>query len=246
MTWYVPRSPDPYWGYYGGYWAIWDELGPELAKIGIDLQIIQLSDIYAIWELMWSRGVPEGGQQGGSNGWDLVMQEWWLYPQGMRWMDGIILSKNLMNGELAGYNPFPYLSEASDEFYWMMQTSFDVATRKAYADAWQEELMHNPPVINIYYPHIYELRAAYFKGYNSIVRTNDVRYVHIDWPKVQAMYDNGNLSLANYNRLYNQKTIVFEASEGWWNFLPPYVDSYTEEQFQALVFQTLYRVSVDP
>jgi hypothetical protein len=60
------------------------------------------------------------------------------------------------------------------------------------------------------------------------------------------MYDAGNLSESNYIRLYNSKTVSYAASEGWWNFLPPFVDSYTEEEFQTLVFQTLYRVSCDP
>lgn len=60
------------------------------------------------------------------------------------------------------------------------------------------------------------------------------------------MYAAGNLSQANFDRLNGSKIISYAASEGWWNFLPPYVDSYTEEEFQTLVFQTLYRVSVDP
>ncbi|UCE16186.1 MAG: hypothetical protein JSV12_00770, partial [Candidatus Bathyarchaeota archaeon] len=246
LTWYVRKSPDPYWGYYGGYWAVWDELVPELAELGIDLQLISESDIYAIWEIMWSPSVPEGGQVSGSSGWDLIMMEWWLQPQGMLWNDGIILSKNLINGELAGYNPFPYLSKASDEFYWGMQTTFDATARKAYADAWQEELQHNPPMINIWHPHIYSVQGAYFKGYNDYCWTNNVRNVTIDQAKVLAMYNAGNLSLANYNRLSSSKIIRYAASEGWWNFLPPYVDSYTEEEFQTLVFSTLYRMSVDP
>jgi ABC-type transport system substrate-binding protein len=219
-------------------------LQPELAKIGIDLQLQFESDIYAIWEIMWSPWMPEGGQPGGV--WDTVMQEWRLQPQGMLWMDKIILSKNLINGPGGGLNTVPYLSQASDVFYWGMQTNFDVATRKAYADAWQEELMHNPPMINIYYPHIYHVRSRYIEGYDPTVWWYDLSHLRLNLTRVQEMYNAGDLSAYNYDRLYNQKTIVYCVKEAWWNYLVTYVDSYTEERYQNLVSGTLYKSSVDP
>ncbi len=241
-------SPDPFWGYYGGYWDIWYTLQPEFAKIGIDLQLHFESDIIISWEILWSPYVPEGGQPGGSppEGWDTIMQEWWLQPQGMSWMDKIILSKNLINGPESGSNTFPYLSRESDYFYWMMQTSFDANTRKAYADAWQEELMHNPPIINIYYPHIYHVRGRYIEGYDPTVWWYDLSHMSLNLTRVQELYDVGDLSVADYNRLYNQKTIVYDVKEPWWNFLATYVCSPTEEIFQNLVSGTLYKSSLDP
>jgi len=241
-------SPDPFWGYYGGYWDMWYSMQPEFAKIGIDLQLHFVGDMYDVWELMWGPGVPEGGQEGGypPHGWDTIMMEWWIQPQGMLWNDGIILSKNLINGPLSGYNPFPYLSRASDEFYWGMQTSFDIGTRKAYADAWQVELMHNPPVVNVYYPNIYNIRGAYFEGFDTYVWEQDIRNARINLITVQNLYDDGKLSPTAYTRLHDEKTIIYAASEAWWSYLNLYCDSYTEEEFQSLVFQTLYRMSIDP
>jgi ABC-type transport system substrate-binding protein len=237
-----------FWGIYGGYWDIWFALQPEFAKIGIDLQLHFSTDIYLPWELLWSPGVPEGGQPGGSppKGWDTIMQEWRLQPQGMLWMDKIILSKNLINGPESGLNTFPYLNRESDSFYWMMQTSFDVAARKAYADAWQAELMHNPPIINIYYPHIYHVRGRYIEGYDPTVWWYDTSHLRLNLTRVQEMYDAGNLSAINYDRLYNQKTIVYDAEEAWWSYLVTYVDSRTEELYQNLVSGTLYKSSLDP
>ena len=241
-------SPDPFWGYYGGYWAIWDEWGPELAKIGIDLDKHYQGDIYAIWELCWSPSVPEGGYPGGSppHAWDAIIMEWWTQPQGMLWMDAIALSQNLVNGPLGGVNIQPYLSQASDEFYWGMQTTFDANARKAYADLWQAQLFHDAPWISIYSPHTYDVQGVYFEGYNGYCWTTNVNHVRINRTKVYQMHEADELSDAAYNRLYNQKVVQYAASEAWWNFLPPYVDSYTEEEFQALLFHTLYRMSVDP
>jgi ABC-type transport system substrate-binding protein len=238
--WWLPRDIE--------YLDIWIEIQPELAKIGIDLQLHYLSDMYDVWELLWSPHVPEGGQEPGAPmlGWDTAMQEWRLQPQGMLWMDKIILSKNLINGPEGGSNTFPYLNRESDSFYWMMQTNFDVATRKAYADAWQAELMHNPPIINIFYPHTYHVRGRYIEGYDPTVWWYDTSHLRLNLTRVQEMYDAGNLSAINYDRLYNQKTIVYCVEEDWWSYLVTYVDSRTEELYQNLISGTLYKSSLDP
>jgi hypothetical protein len=207
--WWLPRDIE--------YLDIWIEIQPELAKIGIDLQLNFLTDSYDIWTLLWSPSVLEGGEDPGAPmmGWDTVMQEWRLQPQGMLWMDKIILSKNLINGPEGGLNTFPYLSNESDSFYWGMQTTFDVNARKAYADAWQEELMHNPPIINIYYPFVYNIRGSYMEGYNEYVWEQDVSHVCINLTRVQELKDAELLSDTAYDRLYNQKTLVFGATEDW-------------------------------
>jgi len=205
FTLHAVLSPNPFWGYYGGYWDIWYMLQPELAKIGIDLQL-HFEECWSPWLWCYYWGCyypPEGGWPGGSPPprWDTTMMEWWLYPQGMLWMDSIILSKNLINVPEGGLNPFPYLNRESDYFYWMMQTSFDAETRQRYAWAWQEELMHNPPIINIYYPHVYEIRGSYFQGYDPYVQECQPSYIRINRTLVQQLYDDGYLSDEAYDRL---------------------------------------------
>jgi len=248
FTLWATIGPDPYWGYYGGYWDIWYSLQPEWAKIGVDLQLYFQGDIYSNWELIWSSSVPEGGWPGGKppHAWDLTMMEWWLQPQGMLWQDGIILAKNIINGPMGGWNIFPYLSQKSDEYYWGMQTSFDVDTRKAYADAWQVELMHNPPIINIYSPHVYEVHGSYMQGYDPYCFETQPSHIRINRTLVDSLHNQGLLSDTAYTRLYNDKTLVAGAAEAWWSYLNPWCDSYTEESFMALMHVPLYFFDIVP
>jgi len=125
----------------------------------------------------------------------------------------------------------------------MMQTSFDVGTRKAYADAWQEELMHNPPIINIYYPHTYHVRGLYIEGYDPTVWWYDTSQLFLNQTTVDRL--EGLLPPPVVQRL-REKTIVHGASEPWWNYLVTYCDSHTEEVYQNLVSGTLYKSSLDP
>ncbi|RLI42017.1 hypothetical protein DRO69_10905, partial [Candidatus Bathyarchaeota archaeon] len=250
FTLWAVVSPDPSLGYYGGYWDVWYSIQPEWAKIGVDLQLYFLADYDdVIVPFYWVIGdMPEGGQPGGEppGAWDLTMMQWWLQPQGMLWQDSIILAKNIINGPMGGWNIFPYLSQKSDEFYWRMQTSFDANTRKAYADAWQVELMHNPPIINIYYPHVYAVHGSYFQGYDPYVWECQPSHIRINRTLVQQLYNDGFLSFQAYDRLYNQKTVIARGTEAWWNYLNPFCDSYTEESFQNLVWVTLYRLDINP
>jgi len=247
FTLWAVLNTDPYYGYYGGYHDVFYKLQIELAKIDIDLQIHILPDLYSLWELMWSPSVPEGGQVGGhppQGGWDITAMEWWMHNQGFLWMDAIILSQNVANGPKGGINIFPYLSYENDELYWKTQTTYDVATRKAYADEWQEYLMHNPPIINMWYPNTYDVRGKYIEGYDGNAWFYDLNNMYLN-PATVATYAS-QLGPTAVTRLGTDKSIVYAAGEEWWNFLVTYCDSYTEEQFQNMVSGTLYRPSIDP
>ena len=247
FTLYAVLNPDPWPTFYGGYHDFFYELQIEFAKIDIDLQIDILPDMYSLWELMWSPAVPEGGRPGGhppQGGWDITAVEWSLYPQGMLWMDGLILSKSVINGPARGCNVFPYFNRESDCLYWEMQTSFDAETRQGYAWAWQEELMHNPPMINIYYPHVYHVRGRYIEGYDPTVWWYDTSHLFLNQTTV-TQYES-QLGIGAVNRLRNEKTIVYGVDEEWWSYLVTWCDSRTEELYQNLVSGTLYKSSVDP
>jgi len=245
---------DPYPGYCCGYHDIFYKLQIELAKIDIDLQISIMPDmVYSClpwyWCDFWTgcHFPEEGGWPGGHppmGGWDIAAVEWLLYPQGMLWMDGLILSQNVINGPAGGRNVFPYFNRESDWLYWKMQTSFDAETRQLYAWAWQEELMHNPPIINIYYPHTYHVRGRYIQGYDPTVWWYDTSHLFLNQTTV-TQYES-QLGPTAVNRLRNEKTIVYVAGEEWWNYLTTYCDSRTEELYQNLVSGTLYKPSVDP
>jgi len=247
FTLWAVLNVDPYYGYYGGYHDIFYKLEIELDKIGIDLEIDILPDLYSLWELMWSPSVPEGGQTAGhppQGGWDITAMEWWMHPQGMLWMDAIILSQNVVNGPAGGVNIFPYLSYENDELYWKMQTTYDVNARKAYADEWQEYLMHNPPIINMYYPNTYDVVGKYIEGYEGTCWFYDLSHMNLN-PDTVTTYAS-ELGPSAVTRLGTDKTVVYAAGEEWWSYLVTYCDSYTEEQYQTLVSGTLYTPTIDP
>jgi len=243
FTLWAVLNPNRYWGLYGGYHDIWfHKLQPEFANIGINLQIYIESGWYP-----WERGVwlflsePRlGGHPPGKppGRWDLTSLEWRLHPQGMLGMDGLILSKNIPP---YGSNVFPYLNRKSDSLYGKMQTSFDAEMRQRYAWAWQEELMHNPPMINMYYPHFYHVRSRYIQGYDPTVGWYDLSHLRINVTGLEELLPPNVL-----HRLTVEKTLIYGVAEPWWSYLPIYCDSNTEEQYQNLVSGTLYKPSVDP
>ena len=238
FTLWTVLNRDPYWGLYGGYHDIWYRLQPEFAKIGINLVIYIQGDMYDNWYLIWE--APLGGRPPGPppRGWDLTALEWWLHPQGMLWMDGLILSKYITP---YGSNVFPYLNRKSDWLYRKMQMSFDAERRQSYAWAWQEELMHNPPMINMYYPHVYHVRGRYIQGYDPTVWWYDLSNLRINVTGLEEL-----LPPAVLNRLTVNKTIIYGVAEAWWSYLATFVDCRTEELYQNLVSGTLYKPSLDP
>jgi len=235
FTLWAVLNPDPFWGYYGGYHDMFYRLQAEFAKIGINLEIKIQGDMYDNWYLMWE--APLGGRPPGKppGHWDVTAMEWWIHPHGFLWMDGIILSKVIPP---YGGNIFPYLRRENDELYWKMQTSFDAEVRKRYSWAWQEYQMHNPPIINVYYPNIYHFRGKYIKGYDETVWWYDLSNMRINTTGLT-------LPSAVQDRL-NAGTIIYGAAEAWWSYLVTFVDSYTEEQYANLVWGILYKSSLDP
>jgi len=72
--------PDPYYGYYGGYHDLWARIKPALENIGINLEIVTLSEMYDLWYIMWDvrneDEITPGTNPDGTynpDGWDLTM-----------------------------------------------------------------------------------------------------------------------------------------------------------------------------
>jgi ABC-type transport system substrate-binding protein len=216
---------------------LWSILDPVFADIGIDLQIYLLGDMYDRWHLLWEAGL--GGRPPGKplGAWDLTEMEWRLNPQGMLGIDGLILSKNIPP---YGNNIFPYLNMKSDELYWGMQTTVDPEARVAYAYAWQAEMMHNPPLVCMYYDYSYGMQASYVQGWEDSCWWYDVSTLRINYTGLEQY-----LSSTLRGRLDNG-VIIDGVNEPWYFYLALFPDSDMDEMLVDLTGGSLYRVSVDP
>jgi hypothetical protein len=236
---------DPYAGYYSGYWAMFDVIFPDLLTLGFASERVIAGGDWDFWDIIWDAGCRYSSQDENpaiikdAKGWDLTAFNWWLMPTGMLWNDAVILEEAIYP---VGYNVWPYLSSYSDELYWLMQSSFDALDRKGFANAWQAELMHNPPAAVVYYGESYDIHASYMEGYYGTVWWYDIRNWHFDQTLIDTLYP-GYMSLTEYNRLKNG-TLKYGVTDDWWSFNPIFCDTYTEETFANLIGDTLYGMSL--
>jgi len=134
----------------------------ELAKIGINLEVEVLEqgiidDI--IWEettnkLTWDEG-----------GWDMDLGIWWWMPTDLVWFEGCYSSWAVIP---TGWNYYGWQNPDADDLLRSCLTVVDPALRKDYAWKWQEEFMHDPPHLTLYYWIRYEVTAADLEGWNMI------------------------------------------------------------------------------
>jgi len=229
ITLYAVETTNPYWGYYGGYRDIWQAIRAELAKIGINLEIIKYDDFgwYArcFDPDQWNRSYDEGG-------WDMFIQEWWMMPTGLLWLEPLVYS---WMTPYAGYNIFPYNNSRSDELLWKGMHTLDATERKYYLWKWQEELMHNPPIINLYYPRPFEVVPDWVEGWDPVVRFRDVSHLSIN---VTAMPEARNYLHTDW--------IYYAVTDEVWQLLPLFMQTCTEQWMGDLQFETLYDLSIDP
>jgi len=233
FTLHATVTENPYYGYYGGYHDIWAAIKPELAKIGIQLEINQYDD-FTWYERVWD---PNWNKTWGEGGWDMTMLEWWLQPHAPEpWFTSMVYSWMDPWPLPEGYNIGPWKNEAADEVLWKGMHSFNATERKIYLWRWQEEFMHDPPWANIYYPQVYEVMARYLSGYEpSGCWFYDVTHLALN-----------NTMLAEARPDRDLNTVIYAVSEEMWGMSPMFMDTYTEEQFGSLCWRTLYRWSVDP
>ncbi len=238
--------PDPHFGYYGGYHAIWDAIKPELREIGIDLiKEIQDDDLVwwdQVWEMGWNL---TGDNTYPPGGWDVTMLEWWLQPHAVEpWFAAMVLSDQTPYED--GFNIHPWLNERADEYLLLGLQTYDAEARKYYLWKFQEEFMHDPPIAEIYYPRIYEIIASYLMGYDSSGSWwYDVKHLDINETKFEevvgplAPHPNNDRYAKGANKTY------YAITEEWWYANPMYMETYTDEQVGCLVYDTLYSWSLD-
>jgi len=163
FTLIATETQNPYYGYYGGYHAIWAAIKNDLAQIGINVELRQYSDFD--W---WDRTASSGGwnKSWAEGGWDMYIQEWWLQPHALEpWFTSMVRSD--LTPYEDGYNSHPWRNEKADTLLEAGMTSFNAEERKYYLWKWQEEFMRDPPWINLYYPKVYEVMGRYLTGYDS-------------------------------------------------------------------------------
>jgi ABC-type transport system substrate-binding protein len=238
-------TDDPGWGYYGGYHAIWDAIIPELEKINISLYKEQNS-MYDWWYKVWQDGWNYPGDTGPPTyGWDLTMLEWWLQPHAVEpWFCSMILHNQ--TPDQGGFNIHPWNNSRADNLVLTGIQSYDPGTRRDYLWAWQQEWMHDPPQAVIYYPRIYEASAPYVMGYEpSSIWWYDAKHLDVNVTEFELVVGEGgyNENLARYAA--GNDTIFYAVSEDVWTWNPMYMDSYTEENFEVLVYDTLYTWSLN-
>ncbi len=238
--------PDPHFGYYGGYHAIWDAIELELEKIGIDLTIEIQDDDLVWWDSVWEMGWNlTGDTTYPPGGWDVTMLEWWLMPHAVEpWFAAMVLSDQTPIEE--GFNIHPWRSERADKLLMRGLKTWDAEERKYYLWKFQEEFMHDPPIAEIYYPRIYEILASYLMGYDSTGSWfYDVKHLDINETKFEEVVGPGAPHPNNDRYAKGTDKIYFAITEEWWYANPMYMETYTDEAVGTLVYDTLYTWSLD-
>jgi ABC-type transport system substrate-binding protein len=242
-------TDDPYWGYYGGYHDIWFAIQTELAKIDIALDI-EYNDMYGWWYKVWDTGWNYTGVKNppAPEGWDVTMFEWWLQPHAIEpWFASMVL--NDQTPAEGGFNIHPWMNSRADSLVLKGLQSFDPVTRKNYLWGWQEEWMHDPPIAEIYYPRIYEAQASYVVGYDPTgcwwydVRHMDINETDFELTVGGAGYGGQYANPTRYAA--GNDTLYYAISEDVWGWSPQFMDSYSEENFGTLCYDTLYTWSLN-
>lgn len=231
------RTSDPFWGYYGGYHAIWDAVKTELLKIGIDIKIETMDGFTfdAIFYDDWEIPGDIDGNPATREGWDLATREWWLNPTSHIWFDEMVLSDHVPE-----WNVMPWINEEADVLYnEALSSIFPNGTRdsvryKQFMDLWQEEFMHNPPIIANYYQEIMTARAAYLDGYDDTSWIYGLRELRIN----QTVFDD---VAPTARKLVGNDTVIWAASEPIYAWNPFYTLTYTEEAMNVIRLEMLYR-----
>lgn len=237
------RTQNPYFGYYGGYHDVWTVIIPELQAIGIDVTTEDWDD-FSWWDQVWEDGWNYTGDNPyikgvSKGGWDVTMLEWWLQPHAVEpWFAAMVLNNQTPIEE--GFNIHPWMNERATRLCLTAMQSFDANTRKSYLWAWQQEFMHDPPIAEIYYPRIYEALGSYVLGYDSTgCWFYDISHLDIN----ETAFD---LYVTNPTRIAQGKDVlIYAITEEIWSWNPMFMETYTEEQMGALVYDTLYKWSLD-
>jgi ABC-type transport system substrate-binding protein len=220
-------------GYYGAYYPIIQAIIPELAKINITLVWDTIPNEYNWYKFIWENNWNKTGSEGG---WDFTTCEWWLNPTSYIWMDELVYS---WNNPPRGYNIMSWNNSKTDYLWQKAQTTLDPNVHKQYMWLWQEEVMHDPPVIPMYYADQWTARGAYVDGFDEVAWMYDISHLDIN----ETIFNSP--AIPQTRKDVGSNTIIWAAVEPIWNYFPLAVDSYTEEQLETLKQGMLYGTTRD-
>ena len=229
----------PYFGFEGGYHDVLYAILPELQEIGIDLRI-QMYDAGTVWDLVWEDMWNVSGDADnnpgtytyGVDGWDFWTFENWLFTTGYLWVDCYVYSW-MTPDYLGGANLWHWTNEESDSLYHQAMTTSDPYLHKTLMWDWQEVFIHDPPVVNIYYPELMSATAAYLEGYDPLAAYYDLSELRIN----QTVFD----EIAPSER--TNDTVIYGIVEPLYGWSPLYTFTVTEELVRVLSLDTMYRMS---
>jgi len=227
-------------GYYGGYHDVWMRIIPKLKDIlNIEVKWVQYKDFD--WEdVVWDYGWNRTGDWDGNgihdykvDGWDLTMFEWWMNPNSYIWLDELVYS---WGTPPTGWNIMSWNDTKADVLYRNAMTATTSDRHKSYLWKWQEEFMHNPPLIPVYYAELMTARAAYLENWDETAWLYDISQLDIN----EAVFD----AVATAKRKeVGSNTVIWAAAEPVWTWFPYGTLTYTEETMNVLKQGMLYRLS---
>jgi ABC-type transport system substrate-binding protein len=237
-------NEDPGPGYYGGYHNIAAKIVTEFAKIGITVNRVyyDAGDWESIiWGDEWNRTGDydgDGVHEMGVDGWDLTIFEWWLNPSSYIWLDEMAYS---WGTPPTGWNIMSWNDTTADLLYQKAQTVTGTPAQKAakhmqYMKLWQEEFMHNPPVIPIYYGNTYSAQASYLNNWDDVAWLYDLSQLDINETKFNEVAPAGRKAVGS-------DKIIWAAADDIWTLFPLGTLTYTEETVNVLKQGMLYRQS---
>jgi ABC-type transport system substrate-binding protein len=244
ITLWMILNDDPGPGYYGGYHNIAAKLVTEFAKIGVTVERVyyDAGDWESIiWGDQWNRTGDydgDGVHELGVDGWDLTIFEWWLNPSSYIWLDEMAYS---WGTPPTGWNIMSWNDTTADLLYQKAQTVTGTPAQKAakhmtYMKLWQDEFMHNPPVIPIYYGNQYTARASYLDNWDDVAWLYDLSQLDINETKFNEV------APASRKTVGSDK-VIWAAAEDIWTLFPLGTLTYTEETVNVLKQGMLYRQS---
>ena len=246
FTLYALLTEDPYWGYYGGYHDLVYTVRDELTNIGINLDV-RIYDAYTRWDIMWEEGWNVSGYDAPPpDGWDISTGEWWIWPTGFLWLEAVVYGWMTpvdigveWHDHQDGYNIMPWVNEKADDYLWKGMHTFDASDRQKYLWDWQEEFMHDPPMIPVYYGRSYHVQSAWLEGYDPVAWFVDESHMAIN----DTLFD---LYAPDWRKSQPNTLIVALGYEPLWSFNQLFIETYTEERMVDVSYETLYTISIDP
>ena len=227
FTLYAMVSSDlPYGTWVGGYHDVIYEIQKELAKIGINLEI-RMYNSWTVYSTCWwdYYDVPST-EELPPNGWDITMGDWWISEASTIWVETMCADEYMPP---YGYNLMSWNNSDADELLRAGIYTLDAETRKDNLWDWQELFMHDPPLINLYYPYLPAVQGIYLKGHAPFVWLSTVDHLALNASEMDAA-----------RKALGETTFRLGVSGDMPNVMSLYMSGYTSSAYWYACFDSLF------